>query len=254
MKRYVILIQYRGDAFHGWASQPNAFTVQECLEDAFKLILGQKVEWVAAGRTDTGVHAEFQCAHADIEFLPMATEQLVFKLNRYLPPTLSIGAMLEVSPDFHARFSALSRTYAYRFIVNKQPLRSHTHWHLFKSPDWNAMQTAAQSLFDAHDFASFCKSNHDAKTTLCQISRAEFIHSNAEIVFYIQADRFLRNMVRAIVGTLVEVGYGKRSLWEWQTIIEQKDRRFAGVSAPAHGLSLIHVEYPQSDVRFPNIF
>ena len=246
MNRYFIYLSYNGTLYHGWQRQPNVVTVQETLENALSTVLCQKIKITAAGRTDTGVHAEQMTAHFDFEE-DFNAENLVASLNSLLPPNIAVQRIIPVKPNVHARFNALSRRYEYRITFEKNPFRQDTLCRMF-SPglDFEQMNRAAQKLFDYTDFTSFSKLHSDAKTNNCKIMRAEWTEKPEGWIFVIEANRFLRNMVRAIVGTLFDVGRGKMSVEEFCRIIENKDRSLAGTSAPALGLFLVKVEYPEN--------
>lgn len=237
--RYFVEFAYNGSGFHGSQRQPNALTVQEVMEDAFSMVLREPVALTFAGRTDAGVHAEQMFAHLDI---PVSVERLVFsaeRLNSLLPPSIVIRRIFPVADDMHARFSAVERTYEYRITTTKDPFREHQVARVASGLDFEAMNKAARLLLGTRDFASFCKVHTDVKTTICTVTRAEW----GDNVFTITADRFLRNMVRAVVGTLFEVGRGKMSIDEFQNVIDCRNRCAAGQSAPAEGLFLTKVCY-----------
>jgi len=237
--RYFVEFAYNGSGFHGSQRQPNALTVQEVMEDAFSMVLREPVALTFAGRTDAGVHAEQMFAHLDIT---VSVERLVFsaeRLNSLLPPSIVIRQIFPVADDMHARFSAVERTYEYRITTQKDPFRPNQVTRVAPGLDFEAMNRAARLLLGTHDFASFCKVHTDVKTTICTVTRAEWGNN----VFTITADRFLRNMVRAVVGTLFEVGRGKMSIDEFQNVIDCRNRCAAGQSAPAEGLFLTKVSY-----------
>ncbi len=241
--RYFIQLSYFGKNFHGWQIQPNASTVQETLNLALSTIFEEEVYCVGAGRTDTGVHAKEMWAHVDVQKnLP---QNAIHRLNRFLGKDITIQKIIAVADEAHARFDAIARSYEYHIIEAKNPFLKEQAWLVERSFDLEKMQRAADILLQVEDFSSFSKSNTQTFTNLCTITRAEFERKEDRIVFHISANRFLRNMVRAIVGTLVEVGLGKRKVEEMRTIIESKDRSLAGESAPAHGLFLTRVEYPK---------
>lgn len=241
--RYFIRFSYRGTAFHGSQVQPNGHTVQAELEQAMATILRQSVPLVFAGRTDAGVHAENMVAHFDINIeLPA---NLRGRLNNLLSDAIAIHAIIPVASDAHARFDATQRTYHYRIITQKDPFLYLTRTRVQDGLDYDAMNKAAQLLLGKQDFASFCRTHTDVKTTLCDVKEAKWIIENDHMAYFtITADRFLRNMVRAVVGTLLEVGRGRMSEQQFAEVITAKNRCKAGHSAPAEGLSLIDIQYP----------
>lgn len=243
-KRYFVYLAYDGTAYHGWQIQPNGVSVQEVLMRSLSTCLRQEITVVGAGRTDTGVHAKLMVAHFDYEGT-LDTQRLTDRLNRLLPRDISIYKIVEVKPDAHARFGATSRTYKYYITTAKNPFRRNYTFRLFSQPDIDKMNEAAQLLFRYTDFTSFSKLHTDVKTNNCRIMRAEWAPCGEnEWVFTIQADRFLRNMVRAIVGTLIDVGRGKLTLDGFCRVIEQKDRCQAGTSMPGNALFLVDITYP----------
>jgi tRNA pseudouridine38-40 synthase len=243
--RYFIFISYNGTSYHGWQLQPHSVTVQKILQDALSVVLGEDISATGAGRTDTGVHASFFCAHFDCLSPDLAQrENLVFKLNRFLPEDISVSAVRKVLPDANARFSAISRTYKYYISRTKDPFFNSSSWFLHGDLDIDAMNRACRILFNHSDFTSFSKLHSGAKTNICRIYEARWEEADNKLVFTIKADRFLRNMVRAIVGTLVKIGFGKMNDKEFEEIIAAKDRCRAGTSAPAKGLFLYDIEYP----------
>ncbi len=243
--RYFIQFSYFGKAYHGWQNQPNAITVQEVLEKAMSTLLRYKVEVVGAGRTDAGVHAKEMFAHFDFGAINDLTE-LSYRLNAFLPDDIAVQSITTVKDDAHARFDANQRTYEYWLVQEKNPFYF-DHAHFVKQPlDVDAMNQSAQFLFDYDDFECFSKSNTDVKTFICDIKEAFWEKREDKLVFTITADRFLRNMVRAIVGTLLNVGLGKMKPEEIKTVIESKSRSEAGVSVPAKGLYLTQVSYPKN--------
>lgn len=245
MQRYFIYLAYDGTAYHGWQIQPNGASVQECLMKALSTLLRRPVEVTGAGRTDAGVHASLMVAHFDHdEALDAAF--MTDKLNRLLPPDISVYGLRAVKPDAHARFDATSRTYKYYVTTAKRPFDRQYRCRLFQTPDFARMNEAAQMLFRYTDFTSFSKLHTDVKTNNCRIMQAEWTQvDDVTWVFTIQADRFLRNMVRAVVGTLLEVGRGKLTVDGFCRIIEQKDRCQAGTSVPGNALFLVDVAYPE---------
>ncbi len=245
MARYFIYLAYDGANYHGWQIQPNGSSVQETLMTALSTFLRSEIEVVGAGRTDAGVHARLMVAHFDFD-KELDVDTVTDKLNRLLPPDIGVYAVKRVKGDAHARFDATYRTYKYYVTTRKDPFVRSYAWRLFQPLDFEAMNRAAQTLFDYTDFTSFSKLHTDVKTNNCRIMQAYWGQCGEnEWVFTIQADRFLRNMVRAIVGTLVEVGRGKLSVEGFRKVIEQKDRCSAGSSVPGHALFLVDVGYPE---------
>jgi len=244
--RYFIQLSFDGTHYHGWQVQPNAVSVQELLNNALQLILRDPgIHVVGQGRTDTGVHASFFVAHFETDVVINDLDKLRYRLNRFLPKDIAIQAAYPVSNDSHARFDAKSRTYQYFISLEKDPFSVHYSWSYHRPLNVGAMNRAAEAFFDYIDFTSFSKLHTDVKTNNCKILYARWKQVGNRLVFTIRADRFLRNMVRAIVGTLVEVGQGKLTIDEVRKIIEMKDRGKAGVSVPAAGLFLVDVEYPE---------
>jgi tRNA pseudouridine38-40 synthase len=244
VQRYFIYLAYDGTNYHGWQIQPNGESVQECLMKALSTFLRREVEVVGAGRTDAGVHASLMVAHFDNEeeLEPSAVTE---KLNRLLPPDISVYKVCKVRSDAHARFDATARMYKYYVTTAKYPFNRQYRCRIYGSLDFDRMNEAAHTLFDYSDFTSFSKLHTDVKTNLCKIMQARWTQEDDTTwVFTIQADRFLRNMVRAIVGTLIEVGRGKLSVDGFREIIEQKDRCKAGTSVPGHALFLVNIDYP----------
>jgi tRNA pseudouridine38-40 synthase len=242
--RYFLQCSYNGTNYHGWQIQPNAISVQQVLEDALTTILREKISTVGAGRTDTGVHASFFILHFDSDISEIDSDGMVYKLNSYLRPDIAVQKIWKVDNKTHARFSALSRTYKYFISTEKNPFRTETTYKYLKPLDIDKMNEAAKVLFDYEDFTSFSRMHTDVKTNNCKIYFAEWKEENSQLVFTIKADRFLRNMVRAIVGTLLEVGREKLTVQDFKKIIESKDRCDAGASAPAQGLFLVDIKYP----------
>jgi len=244
-QRYFLQLSYKGTRYHGWQVQPNAVSVQEVMENALSTLLREKIAVVGAGRTDTGVHASYFILHFDLEKDFPKNYDLVYKLNSFLPEDIAVQACWPVSEDAHARFSATSRTYHYFISTQKDPFSTESSYYYSLLLDVDKMNVAAQILFEYEDFTSFSRLHTDVKTNNCQIMQAEWKKEGTQLIFVIKADRFLRNMVRAIVGTLLEVGKGKLSVEEFKQIIEKQDRGAAGASAPAHGLFLVDIEYPE---------
>ncbi len=244
-KRYFLQLSYKGTRYHGWQVQPNAVSVQEAIENALSTILRENISVVGAGRTDTGVHASFFILHFEIANAFPKNFDLVYKLNSFLPEDIAVQDCREVNNDAHARFSALSRTYHYFISTVKDPFAGETSYRYLLPLDVERMNEAARVLFEYEDFTSFSRLHTDVKTNNCKIYEAFWKTEGTQLAFVIKADRFLRNMVRAIVGTLLEVGKGKLSVEEFRRIIETKDRGAAGASAPAQGLFLVDIEYPE---------
>jgi tRNA pseudouridine38-40 synthase len=243
MQRYFVQLCYKGTLYHGWQNQPNALSVQEVIEKAFSVIMREKIEVTGAGRTDTGVHASFYMLHFDSESAHI-DESMVVKLNKYLPADISVQSIRMVPPEAHARFSALSRTYKYFIHQKKDPFLTETSWYFSRTLDIAKMDEASRLLYQISDFTSFSKLHSDVKTNICKVFYAKWEQENEKIVFTVKADRFLRNMVRALVGTMIEVGLGKISAEDFIEIIQKRDRGAAGVSVPAKGLFLTDIEYP----------
>lgn len=241
--RYFIELSYNGSAYHGWQNQPNAITVQEVTEKALSTLLKTPISVMGAGRTDTGVHAKQMFAHFDSEN-NLSANDLIFKLNSFLPNDVVIHDIFKVKDDAHSRFDAISRTYLYRIALEKNAFTNDNTFYMRQSLDVEKMKEAAKILFQYKDFQCFSKSNTDVKTYHCNIMKAEWVLVNKELQFTIKADRFLRNMVRAIVGTLINIGLGKIAVDDLHTIIKSKSRSEAGFSVPAQALYLIAVEYP----------
>lgn len=245
-QRYFIELAYKGTNFHGWQIQPNAESVQECLEKAMSVITREAIVVTGAGRTDTGVHASYFVAHFDSSKTNLDHAGFVFKLNSFLGKDVAVYFISKVNSEAHARFDATSRIYQYHLNLIKDPFCIETSWYFSRQPDLLKMNEASKILFEYTDFTSFSKLHTDVKTNNCIIFLAEWTQVGSDVVFTIKADRFLRNMVRALVGTILEVGIGKISLAEFRQIIEQKDRGAAGLSVPAHGLFLTDIEYSES--------
>lgn len=243
MRRFFIYLKYDGTAYHGWQVQPNSRTIQAEIENALSILLREEVHIVGAGRTDTGVHARMMAAHFDT-CQDIDCWQLTYKLNRLLPRDISIDSVIPVSMDMHARFSAIARTYYYYVHTYKNPFNRIYSFELPYKVDFDKMNLAAAFLLDVTDFAAFCKSNSDNKTTICNVTDARWIQdSDSQWHFIITANRFLRNMVRAIVGTLIDVGRDRMNLYEFRQIIESGNRQRAGESMPGNALFLERIEY-----------
>lgn len=240
--RYFIEFSYNGKNYFGYQIQPKDISVQEELEKALSTILREKIKTTGAGRTDTGVHAKKMFAHFETE--QVLSNQLSHQLNSFLPPDISVKRIFKVKNDFHARFNATFRTYEYFISLEKSPFTQNSAWQHWRKPlDINKMNEACEILFEYEDFTSFAKLHTDNKTNLCTIYKAEWEQQDSELKFTISANRFLRNMVRAIVGTMVEVGSGKIQPEDLRKVIENKNRSSAGTSAPAHALFLVDVGY-----------
>lgn len=243
--RYFVDLAYNGTNFHGWQIQPNAVTVQEKVNNALSLLLKQNINCMGAGRTDTGVHATKMIAHFDAD-IPFDRDDLKFKLNSFLPKDIAIRDIKSVHPKAHARFDAIQRTYIYKISQSKDPFNQDKAYHFPLPLEVKIMNEASKILFEYNDFECFSRSHSDVKTFLCDIKYAEWTFSENTLEFKISANRFLRNMVRAIVGTMIDIGAKKISLDAFHQIIQSKDRSLAGASAPAHGLYLTDILYPNS--------
>ena len=242
--RYFIRFQYHGATFHGWQKQPNACTVQETMESALSHLLGKETEVIGAGRTDTGVHASEMWAHFDAEN-KLDEAQLTYRLNAFLPKSIAIFAIVRVKEDAHTRFSAVSRTYAYHIHFRKNAFLNDRSWHLRRPLDREALDEAAEVMKEFEEFSAFARSNDAASHHRCHIFDSMWEHRDDASVYTVKANRFLRNMVRAMVGTMIDVGMAKINSENLRSIIRSGDRRRAGESAPPQGLFLTHVEYPE---------
>ena len=240
--RYFIELSYDGTPFVGWQRQPAGDSVQSCLEDALSILFRKPLSIVGAGRTDAGVHAHQLFAHVDLD--EHVDQDLTFRLNKLLPKEIAVRNIIAVAQDAHARFDAVSRSYRYHITTQKNPFMQKRSYQFAKPLDLELMNQAAKTLIDHEDFKCFSKSKTDVKTYTCDIQHAHWQHNGSELVFFIQANRFLRNMVRAIVGTLIEVGLRKISISDFEAILASRDRSQAGYSVPAHGLYLEKVNYP----------
>ena len=244
--RYFIRLSYKGTHYHGWQIQPNARTVQEIINQDMSLILDEKIEVTGAGRTDTGVHATVFCAHFDSSKSDLDKDSnLIFRINGKLPKDIAVKEILKVRSDAHARFSALSRTYEYHIIRKKDPFLTEFTHYIYGELDFESMKRAATLLKNVSDFTSFSKVDTDVKTNICKILLADWHFDPDKMIFKITADRFLRDMVRAIVGTMLDIGFGRTAIDEFQAIIDAKNRSAAGDSAPAKGLFLTDIQYPE---------
>lgn len=244
-QRYFMQLSYRGSPFHGWQSQPNATSVQSTIEDALSIVMRYPIKITGAGRTDTGVNARKMIAHFDLCEPHAQPENLVRAINSLVGHDIAIHSIVPVHDNAHARFDATSRTYHYYTHTGKDPFLYPLSWQAPPTLDYEKMNWAAEQLLQVEDFTSFAKLHTDVKTNICHVTRAEWQPAgDNRMVFIITADRFLRNMVRAVVGTLVEVGRGKLSLDDFSAVISAKDRCAAGTSMPAHALYLWDVTYP----------
>lgn len=245
MTRYALELSYDGTSYHGWQSQNNAETVQETIESSLSTLLRSTVSIVGCGRTDTGVHASHFIAHFDFEgdMVP----NFLYRLNNVLPFAISVDAVYQIPGNISARFDAKSRTYRYHIHQKKDPFVLKYSYYVNRKLDVDVMQNAANILLKHEEFGAFCKSNSQNYTNICDVTRANWTETEQGLVFEIKANRFLRNMVRAIVGTLLEVGENKITIQEFENIIESQNRQRAGYSVPAKGLFLYHIEYDKTD-------
>ena len=242
--RYALAFQYVGTNYHGWQIQPSAHSVQAELQAALSTLLQEKVELVAAGRTDTGVHAEKMFAHFD-STKSWTEREFIHRINSILPPDIAALKLYAVNDDFHARFDALSRTYRYQICHSKQAFMQYRAYLFPFDLDLDSMNTAAEYMLGEHDFSCFSKARTQTFTNNCELYVANWSKTAYGVKFEVKANRFLRNMVRAMVGTLIEVGEGKRSPESMKDLIKSKNRSKAGASVPAHGLYLTDVKYPE---------
>ena len=253
--RYFIQLSYDGTPYHGWQRQPNAVTVQQTIEEALSTILRKPTTIMGAGRTDTGVHAQMMYAHVDMEntmvddgdnaFAKAELENLTYKLNNLLSSSIAIQDIFPVAAEAHTRFDATSRTYIYKLSPVKNPFAENKAYYFRPALDFEKMNAAAQILLDYKDFECFSKAHTEVRTYLCTITHAAWKKEGDQWHFTITADRFLRNMVRAIVGTLIEIGRGKQAPEWMHEVLQSKSRAIAGASAPAHGLYLQTITYPE---------
>lgn len=243
MKRYFIYLAYDGTRYHGWQIQPNGISVQETIQKCLSILLRQPIEITGAGRTDAGVHARLMVAHFDCD-ASVDTDQLTYRLNRMLPQDISIYRIEPVSEEMHARFSAISRTYRYYIHTSKNPFERHYSHYLGYKLDFPLMNQAASFLLGIDDFKAFCKAGADVKTTLCHVTQAQWVQTSSTTWYFeITANRFLRNMVRAVVGTLIDVGRGKITLGQFKKIVLSGTRSDAGESMPGNALFLEDIQY-----------
>jgi len=244
--RYFIQLAYNGTAYHGWQVQPNALSVQELLDKALSIYFRQKIETTGCGRTDTGVHASQFFAHFDLADQKISTGSLkeVNSINSLLPFDIAIERFIEVHPEAHARFDATKRSYEYHIHRSKNPFKHNFSWLIKDELDIQAMNSAAEVLLQYVDFSCFSKSNTQVFTNNCKITNANWEQTANGYIFHISADRFLRNMVRAIVGTLIDIGRHKQPVDSIHKVIQSKSRSNAGTSVPACGLYLTSIKYP----------
>lgn len=244
VQRYFIELAYDGTNYHGWQRQPHSISVQEVLEDGLQKMLREEIKIQGAGRTDAGVHAALMVAHFDYTGA-VDLVHLVYRLNRWLPKDIAVYDIKPVIETAHARFHAYKRSYEYHFLLRPDPFQVRQAYVLFRKPNFDLMQQAAAILLEYKDFECFSRTNTDVKTFICDLTEARFEFKGYKVVFHITANRFLRNMVRAIVGTLLDVGYGKKKVEDMHAIINSKNRGDAGASAPSGGLFLTQIDYPQ---------
>ena len=248
--RYFIELRYKGAAYCGWQRQNDVPSVQQTLESALSTLLRAEIEVVGAGRTDTGVNASYYVAHFDTEQAVVDPEQLVYKLNLILPEDIAVFSVREVAPEAHARFDAVRREYRYYIEQKKNPFTREGSWQYYVPLDVEAMNRAAESLLSYEDFTSFAKLNSNNKTNICHIYHAEWVREESDrLCFTVAADRFLRNMVRALVGTLVDVGRGRYTPEQFEEIVASRDLSRSSGGAPAQGLFLSDVRYPEDIFR-----
>ena len=240
--RYFIKLAYNGTNYHGWQYQPNASSVQETMNKAVSTILNTEINVMGAGRTDTGVHAKEMYAHFDFK-KSFEIESVIHKLNSFLPKDITVYDIIPVPAAAHTRFDAVKRTYEYHINTFKDPFLQEQSWYFHQHLDIDLMNQAAQLLFDHTDFQCFSKVNTDVNNFDCTVFEAHWSKENEKLIFTIAANRFLRNMVRAIVGTLINIGLHKITLTDFDAIIKSKSRDKAGFSVPAHGLYLTKIEY-----------
>lgn len=237
-------LAYFGKAYHGWQRQPDAASVQEVVENALSTLLQKQIEIVGAGRTDAGVHASQLFAHFDVT--EPLSDNMIFKINSLLPKDIAAIELNKVRPEAHARFDAVARSYEYHIVQQKNVFQIDTAYWVKKELNIEKMNEGAEILLNYKNFKCFSRSRTDVRTYNCEISQAYWEETATGLVFHIKADRFLRNMVRAVVGTLLEIGLGKMPVEEMHTIIKSESRSEAGASVPAHGLFLTKIEYPKS--------
>ncbi len=244
--RYFIELAYKGKNYFGWQRQPKQISVQEVLEEKLSVLLRKKIVIVGAGRTDTGVHAKQMYAHFDYDDI-IEIDKFIFKLNSFLPKDIAIYDIFIVKDDAHARFDATSRAYEYLIHIGKSPFLTEGACQINNKLDVDKMNEAARLMYNYTDFKCFSKSKTDVRTYNCDVMNAEWVQQGSLLIFHVKADRFLRNMVRAIVGSLIEVGKGISSIEDFKNIIESRDRNQAGTSVPSQGLYLTEIIYPYID-------
>ncbi|OEK07210.1 tRNA pseudouridine(38-40) synthase TruA [Roseivirga misakiensis] len=244
MARYFLHLSYKGTRYHGWQIQPNAHTIQAEIQNGLSTILREEISIMGSGRTDTGVHAKVQVAHFDYD-KPLVSEELVYKLNSILPNDIAINACRPVEGDAHTRFDAVERGYHYFIHTKKSPFLISDSYYFSQALDLGLMNLAAEKLVGEQDFESFSKVKTEVNNFICNISHANWFIENDQLVFHVRANRFLRGMVRALVGTLLLVGENKLSVEDFVQVIKSKDRQKAGRAVPPHGLFLTAVNYPK---------
>lgn len=243
--RYFFEIRYKGTHYHGWQSQANAVGIQQIVEEALSKLLREKIAIVGSGRTDTGVHCMQQFFHADIE-RSFDRDGLILRLNSFLDKDIAIRSIRAVKPDASARYAAVERTYEYRITRAKDPFLNGLAYFVHKPIDVPTLQRSSALLIGTHDFECFSKVKTDVNHFMCEVRKAEWAQKGDQLVFTISANRFLRGMVRAVVGTLLDVGTGKRTIDDLRRILKSRDRKQAGQNVPAEGLYLVQVRYPKS--------
>jgi tRNA pseudouridine38-40 synthase len=244
--RYFFEIAYKGTNYHGWQRQNNAMTVQQMVEEAFSKIMRTEVSILGSGRTDTGVHCEQQFFHIEVEEAINDTDRLLFKVNNFLPEDIAIKNAILVDDEAHARFSATSRSYEYRITLVKDAFNAPLRYFFNRPLDIKTMNEAAALLIGKHDFECFSRVKTEVNNFFCDMTEAKWVLDGDNLTFHISANRFLRGMVRAVVGTLLNVGLGKITVAQFEEVISSKDRKKAGAAAPAQGLFLTKVEYPDT--------
>jgi tRNA pseudouridine38-40 synthase len=244
-QRYFIQLRYKGTNFNGWQKQKNAKSIQETIENALSILLRASIELTGAGRTDTGVHAQNYFAHFDSPISINEKDKFIYQVNQIVNDDICITRIINVIPKAHARFDAISRTYEYRIILDKDPFEREFCTCVHHNLDLLLMNECCTILLENKDFTSFCKLHSNNKTNVCNLIEAKWFVEGKKMIFKIKSDRFLRNMVRAIVGTMIKVGEGKLSIEEFKIIVASRNRQSAGNSAPPQGLHLIDIEYPQ---------